>query len=336
MHVWRRLLWIEPDLRHVIDSHEIRQRPGHPDCPGTYVRHGALPATEGRITRCRAGRGRWIPVRGRVLEPHLSRGPTDGHEVTMIQPSAISQGQSDVAWRVPPRSGRACTSPRPAAPARRGPSPQAGPQQELLPPRELLHRRNQPQHETIHRLHRRTRPAHASPTPARTISGHSSQSRNTSPGRRGASPDDANPETGAEAPTAGRPGAGDSVPSTLVPPPVAAPPTAPQGVPVAGTSAARPPTAAAPLPTRRPDSPSPEPPATTASSESPHAYGGRTSRPRHPGPGPAAPAESHAAPRQHRRRHGCWTACSITRTCCSAGRGAGAPRSRQPCVHRTP
>ena len=49
----------------------------------------------------------------------------------------------------------------------------------------------------------------SSPTPARTISGHSSQSRNTSPGRRGASPDDANPETGAEAPTAG-----DQAPAT--------------------------------------------------------------------------------------------------------------------------
>ena len=41
------------------------------------------------------------------------------------------------------------------------------PQQELLTPRELLHRRNQPQHETIHRLHRRTHPARVGPAPAR-------------------------------------------------------------------------------------------------------------------------------------------------------------------------
>ena len=31
----------------------------------------------------------------------------------------------------------------------------------LLPPRELLHRRNQPQYEAVRRLHRRTRPARA-------------------------------------------------------------------------------------------------------------------------------------------------------------------------------
>ena len=52
------------------------------------------------------------------------------------------------------------------------------------------------------------------PSAITTNSGHSAQSRNTSPGRRGESPADANPETGAEAPTDGRPGAGDPGPPT--------------------------------------------------------------------------------------------------------------------------
>ena len=73
-------------------------------------------------------------------------------------------------------------------------------------------------------LYPRRRLIMTGPSAITTNSGHSAQSRNTSPGRRGESPADANPETGAEAPTDGRPGAGDPGPPTPVPTPGAAPP----------------------------------------------------------------------------------------------------------------
>ena len=63
-------------------------------------------------------------------------------------------------------------------------------------------------------LYPRRRLIMTGPSAITTNSGHSAQSRNTSPGRRGESPADANPETGAEAPTDGRPGAGDPGPPT--------------------------------------------------------------------------------------------------------------------------
>ena len=141
-----------------------RRRPG--SRPSTRLGGRVRPA---ETTASRAGvhRGGSVPagsVGRRVAIRPVCR-PQVGEERRRTR-------RAPLARRRPQRRGartpRPCGSPRPAARARRAPSPcSRSPSRNLLPPRELLPRRHQPPRDAVHRLHRRTRPAHA----GRTVGG---------------------------------------------------------------------------------------------------------------------------------------------------------------------